>query len=173
MQEYYHERMLPMLRLYRKRIIPSEIIPLDNDIILFEDSSCIITSWNTLRFKPEFAKGYSYYDLENNIKVSKFLSSDNKLVYWYCDILKISSDNTSYTFTDLLADVIIYPDSTYKVVDLDELSDAVSQNLISLSDLSSALRTLDNLLNMIYDGSFSRYQDILNSYMDGCFTSRS
>lgn len=153
-----------MPRLYRERIIPKEIIPLDNDIILFEDSSCIITSWNTLRFKPEFAKGLSYYDLNNNIKVSKFLSSDNRLVYWYCDILRISSDNDSFTFTDLLADVIIYPDSTYKVVDLDELSDAVIKNLISLSDSANALRTLNNLLNMIYDGSFKKYQDILNSY---------
>ena len=153
-----------MPRLYRERIIPKEIIPLDNDIILFEDSSCIITSWNTLRFKPEFAKGLSYYDLNNNIKVSKFLSSDNRLVYWYCDILRISSDNGSFTFTDLLADVIIYPDSTYKVVDLDELSDAVIKNLISLSDSANALRTLNNLLNMIYDGSFKKYQDILNSY---------
>lgn len=155
-----------MPSLYRKRIIPNELIPLSDDIILEQTSSYIITSWNTLRFKPEFAKGLSYYDLTNNIKVSKFINSDNALVYWYCDILKITHNiyNDAYTFTDLLADVIVYPDGTYKVVDLDELSDALIKNLISVSEASNALNTLNLLLQMIYNGEFKQYMDILNKF---------
>lgn len=155
-----------MSSLYRKRIIPNELILLDDDIILEQTNSHIITSWKTFRFKPEFAKGLSFYDLTNNIKVSKFMNNQDELVYWYCDILKITHNiyNDAYTFTDLLADVIIYPDNSYKVVDLDELSEALSKNLISLQEVQCALTTLNNLLQMIYNGDFKHYQDQLNKF---------
>lgn len=88
--------------------------------------------------------------------MSKFLKEDGSLHYWYCDIIEYSYDtNTnSYTFTDLLADVIIYPDGKLRVVDLDEIAVALERKLLSERELEVALRTLDSLLNMIYEGDF-------------------
>lgn len=145
---------LPIL--YRKRIIPDECIALKDDEILYIDDEIIVTKWNVLNPRTDFTHGYSCYLLSKNIKVSKFLKEDGSLHYWYCDIIEYSYDtNTnSYTFTDLLADVIIYPDGKLRVVDLDEIAVALERKLLSERELEVALRTLDSLLNMIYEGDF-------------------
>ena len=142
--------------LFRKRIIPEECIALKDDEILYIDDEIIVTKWNVLKPRPDFHHGYSCYFLKKNIKVSKFLKEDNSLHYWYCDIIEheYDNENNSYTFIDLLADVIIYPDGKLKVVDLDEIAVAVEKKLISEKELILALRTLDSLLNMIYIGDF-------------------
>lgn len=145
---------LPLL--YRKRIIPEECIPLKDDIILYIDDEIIVTKWNVLKPRPDFHHGYSCYFLNKGIKVSKFLKEDGSLHYWYCDIIEQSYDkaSNSYTFTDLLADVIIYPDGTMKVVDIDEIAVALERKLVTERELVIALRTLDSLLNLIYSGDF-------------------
>lgn len=145
---------LPLL--FRKRIIPDECIALKDDEILYIDDEIIVTKWNVLKPRPDFHHGYSCYFLNKNIKVSKFLEEGGSLHYWYCDIIEYSYDETqnSYTFTDLLADVIVYPDETVKVVDLDEIAVALERKMLSERELVIALRTLDSLLNMIYKGDF-------------------
>lgn len=142
--------------LYRKRIIPEECFLLKNDIILYCDDEIIVTKWNALKPKPDLHHGYSCYFINKNIKVSKFLMEDDSLMYWYCDIVEHTYDEkeNSYTFTDLLADVIVYPDGRVKVVDLDEIAVALERKMLSERELSIALRTLDSLLNLIYKGEF-------------------
>ncbi len=148
------------IRLYRKRIIPDECIPLKDDKILYMDSGRIITSWKTLRRKDGFDNGYSCYFLKEGYKVSRFLKG-NELVYWYCDIIDYVYDEkeNSYTFRDLLADVIVYPDGFVKVVDLDEFEKALDRGSLTVSDVKAALRSLSNLLNTIYGGNFSTLTD--------------
>ena len=67
-------------------------------------------------------------------------------------------------FTDLLADVLIYPDGFVKVVDLDELADAEEAGIITKEQLLKSLRTLDKLLGMIYSGDFKRIRDYVESF---------
>ena len=114
---------LPLL--YRKRIIPDECIALKDDEILYIDEEIIVTKWSVLKPRSDFHHGYSCYFLNKNIKVSKFMKENGDLHYWYCDIIEYTFDEkaNSYTFTDLLADVIIYPDEKVKVVDLDTIRD--------------------------------------------------
>lgn len=145
---------LPLL--YRKRIIPDECIALKDDEILYIDEEIIVTKWSVLKPRSDFHHGYSCYFLNKNIKVSKFMKENGDLHYWYCDIIEYTFDEkaNSYTFTDLLADVIIYPDEKVKVVDLDEIAVALERGLLSDRELVIALRTLDSLLNTIYSGDF-------------------
>jgi predicted RNA-binding protein associated with RNAse of E/G family len=56
---------------------------------------------------------------------------------------------------DLLADVIVYPDHSFKVVDLDELADALNKNLITSGQMQECLENLDHLLKIIYEGKLS------------------
>ena len=142
--------------LYRKRLIPQENVLLKDDEILYLDDDIIVTRWNTLRPKKEFTHGASCYFLKEGYKVSKFLKADESLIYWYCDILDYSyeSDTDSYVFRDLLADVIVYPDGFVKVNDLDEFEEAIEDGLLNVSDVVKALRSLSNLLNIIYSGNF-------------------
>lgn len=146
--------------IYRKRIIPTECILLKDDIIVCQDEACIITKWNTLNPKTAFTHGCSCYFLEKGIKLSKFYRSDGSLLSWYCDIVDYACTPADHalTVTDLLADVVVYPDGRVKVVDLDELADALEQKLITAEQTASCLRSLNHLLSLIYNGEFHSLQ---------------
>lgn len=147
--------------LYRRRLIPDECILLKDDVILQADEECIITSWHALHPKKDLHHGYSMYLLKEGIKVSKFLQADDSLLYWYCDIVSYVEDEAANSITsiDLLADVIIYPDGFVKVVDLDELVQALKEGKIADSELSDSLLKLNRLLSIIYAGEFHKYTD--------------
>lgn len=154
------------VKLYRKRIIPDECLLLKDDEICRSDDEVVITKWNTINPKLEFSHGCSCYFLKQGIKVSKFYRHDGSLLYWYCDIVDYSFDEAeqSMTVTDLLADVIIFPDGSMKVVDLDELADACEKGLLSRELLCSSLRRLNDLLSLIYRDKFDRLQNYLAEY---------
>lgn len=150
--------------LYRRRIIPDECIPLKDDTILECTEERIVTSWHALRPKKDLHHGYSCYFLKEGFKVSKFYYEDGRLLYWYCDIVDFEhrKDTNELIVTDLLADVIIYPDGFVKVVDLDELVTALDCGTLSLDTLKSSLQKLDRLLQLIYKGKF----DTLTVYIE-------
>lgn len=153
------------LTLYRRRIIPQECRPLTGDEIIFADDEVVITKWTTINPKTEFTHGCSCYFLKQGFKVSKFYRHDGTLLYWYCDIVDFDFDpscNELYV-TDLLADVIVNPDGSFQVVDLDELADAFENHLISAELMTTCLRRLDDLLTMIYRDKFDRLQNRLDS----------
>ena len=149
------------LKIYRKRLLPYECLLLKDDVIVSADKDKILTRWHTINPKTAFDHGSSCYLLKEGIKISKFYRSDNTLLYWYCDIVeyKYSEEDNSLTATDLLADVIIYPDGRTKVVDLDEFEEALENGSLTLDDVKRALRCLDKLLNIIYEGSFDKLTD--------------
>lgn len=153
-----------IVKLYRKRYIPEECILLKDDKIVEQNADYILTTWNTLNPKTSFSHGCSCYLLKEGIKLSKFYRSDGSLLYWYCDIVQYDYNGAeqSLTVTDLLADVIIYPDGHFKVVDLDELSDAFEQKLITGQQLTCALRSLNHLLTLIYRDKFDQLQSFLD-----------
>ena len=143
--------------LYRRRIIPDECVLLKDDIILSCDEDHIVTKWNALRPKKDLHHGASCYFLKEGFKVSKFCREDDSLLYFYCDIVDYNYDavQNNLIVTDLLADVIIYPDGFVKVVDLDELVTALEARSISLDTLKASLNKLNKLLNVIYAGNFT------------------
>lgn len=139
--------------IYRKRLIPDECIPLKNDRILYEDDSILITKWNTLKPRSDFHHGYSCYYLKEGCKVSRFYKEDGSLLYWYCDIIthEIANDN-DLIVTDLLADVIVYPDGFVQILDLDELCDAKEKHLITEELFFASVCRMSHLLDTIYSG---------------------
>lgn len=155
--------------LYRKRIIPEEIVLLDKDEIIYSNDSHIVTVWNTIRPKKILHHGCSCYFLEEGFKVSKFYREDGTLIYWYCDIISYdhNQEENSYVFTDLLADVLIYPDGQVQVVDVGEIADALTDGTLTIEQMIPALRSLDKLLNIIYSGHFGEIQDMINQIEEG------
>ncbi len=151
------------IQLYRKRYIPNESILLKDDYILKAENNLIITRWNTLKPRKDISFGYSAYFIDKGFKVSKMYNADKKLVYWYCDIIDthyIPETNT-YIFQDLLADVLVYPDGSVKILDLDEISDLLDKGIINTSTVSKALRILNALLQIIYQNEFKFLQKII------------
>ena len=66
--------------------------------------------------------------------------------------------------TDLLADVVIYPDGSVRVIDLDEVSIALRDGLITKDQCITLLNSLSALLNIIYSGGFGEITDYLESF---------
>ncbi len=154
------------ITLYRRRLIPDEIVHLKNDIVLYYDDTVIITKWKTIKPRKDMDHGFSAYMLKEGIKVSKFYRADNSLLYWYCDIVdyEYNSETNSYTSTDLLTDVVLYPDGQVRVLDLDELAEASVKDLITKEQLHSALVRTDKLLNVMYKNEFRKYTDLIDKY---------
>lgn len=142
--------------LYRKRLIPDECILLKDDIIREVTDDYILTRWNTLRPKKILHHGESCYYLNKGVKVSRFYTAEDILICWYCDIISYewNKDKTSLTTTDLLLDILVYPDRTFKVLDMDELAQAHAEKLISDELLQRSLFTANRVLNDIYDDTF-------------------
>lgn len=153
--------------LYRKRLIPEECILLKDDTVLYRDDQIIVTGWNSLKPRKDLHHGCSCYYLSEGIKVSRFYKEDNSLIFWYCDIVDYAYDEAAdtYVVTDLLADVIVYPDGFVKVVDLDELVTARQSHILSENMLDAALLRLDRLLKIIYSGDFPKLQKPTESYL--------
>ncbi len=154
------------ITLYRRRLIPDEIVHLKNDIVLYYDDTVIITKWKTIKPRKDMDHGFSAYMLKEGIKVSKFYRADNSLLYWYCDIVdyEYNSETNSYTSTDLLTDVVLYPDGQIRVLDLDELAEASVKDLITKEQLHSALVRTNKLLNVMYKNEFRKYTDLIDKY---------
>lgn len=151
--------------LYRKRLIPDECILLDKDEILEFTDDKIITRWQVLRPRKDFSHGLSIYYPQKGYKVSQFFDSSDNLVYVYCDIIDVSNYNNKCVVTDLLADVIIYPDNSIKVVDIAEISDALDKGLLSIEMAKHSLRVLDSLLADIYSGKLPLLLSPLEKYI--------
>lgn len=82
-----------------------------------------------LESQDHVSHGCSCYYLKEGFKISKFYRHDGSLLYWYCDIVEYTSrpEDNSLIVTDLLADIILYPDGRMHVVDLDELAEALER----------------------------------------------
>ncbi len=154
------------ITLYRRRLIPNEVVHLKDDIVLYHDDTIIITKWQTIKPRKDMDHGFSAYLLKEGIKVSKFYRADNSLLYWYCDIVDYEYDEAtnSYTSTDLLTDVVLYPDGQIRVLDLDELAEASVKDLINKDQLHSALVRTDKLLNVMYKNEFDQYTRLIDQY---------
>ncbi|MBR4759199.1 MAG: DUF402 domain-containing protein [Lachnospiraceae bacterium] len=107
--------------------------------------------------EPDLSLPFSAPDEDEPFVVPDMLLSEN------------SSDSASIRkpsliVTDLLADILIYPDGFVKVVDLGEISDAITQNLLDEKTACLALRLTDRTLEDIYKGDFKEKQRYLESF---------
>lgn len=155
-------------RLFRRRYIPDETIELKDDMILVLEPNFIVTSWNVLKPRRDISRGVSAYHIDKGIKVSKVFDNAGQMVYWYCDIIQTEYDAeaNSYTFNDLLIDVVVYPDGQVEVLDMDEFADAMEQGILSVGTIAHAMRSTDDLLHTIYAGEFSKYTNYIDELIE-------
>lgn len=147
----------------RRRYIPDEITPLSKDHIYQVSQTCILTAWDSINPRADLAGGISVYYPERGFKISKIHDSRHQLVHWYCDIIRFHYYSSSFPqyplyYEDLLLDVVLKNDGQVRILDADELADALEQGLIDQETACLALRRLHDLLSCIYSGDFSTLQ---------------
>ncbi|OGO83089.1 MAG: hypothetical protein A2Y21_06945 [Clostridiales bacterium GWC2_40_7] len=142
--------------LLRKRFIPYEIIDISSDDLLFRDERLLVTRWKAIKPRTDFYGGISYTFLDEGIKLARFYNEQGIFLYWYCDIIDVlyNEERDEYTFLDLLVDVKILPGGAIRVLDTEELAEALEKGLVTLEQACRALRTLDRVLKLIYDNKF-------------------
>jgi len=142
--------------LLRKRFIPCEITNISSDDLLFRNDQLLVTRWKSIKPRADFYGGISYTFLKEGIKLARFYNEQGIFLYWYCDIIDVLYDEEKdeYTFEDLLVDVKILPDGTIKVLDTDELAEALEKGFITAEQACMALRTLDKVLKLVYNNKF-------------------
>ena len=158
--------------LYRKRIIPDECILLKDDQILQCDDNTIVTAWKAIHPRSDLSHGYSCYYLKRGYKISKFYRADSSLMYWYCDIIDYQKGpkENSIVALDLLADVVIYPNGRMRILDLDELCEAFERKLIDEQQLKTALNSLSNLMDALYENNISTLEAPIIKALDSLHT---
>ena len=99
--------------------------------------------------------------------MSKVFDNAGQMVYWYCDIIETHYDEkeNTYTFNDLLIDVVVYPDGQVEVLDMDEFADAMEQGILSVGTIAHAMRATDDLLHTIYAGEFEKYTHYIDDML--------
>ena len=153
------------IKLFRRRFLPDELTELKDDKILSYSENQIITKWDVLKPRADISTGTSAYFIDKGIKVSKVYNAIHQLVYWYCDIIATDFDaqENTYTFHDLLIDVLVYPDGRVQVVDMDEFADILEQKILPDQFIGQALRQTQKLLDIIYAGEFSSLTRIIEN----------
>ncbi len=153
------------LHLVRHRYIPDETTPLSDDEILKFEDGILVTKWKTLNPRTDFAGGVSAFFIDKGWKVSKFCDCAGNVKYWYCDIIEciLDEDTNTFTYNDLLFDVVVYPNGFLKVLDCDEAAEAFEKGLITDEQLKTGLRSLNELLTTVYQSRFDRLQALINS----------
>ena len=116
----------------RKRYIPDEIISLTNDTIYYVSDELIVTGWRAIRTRPDISGG--------------------------C-ISELSFVGKNINFTDLLIDLVVYPDNSIRILDLDEFAEAVEKNYITKEQEVRALNSFHALLDYIYNDEYSLLQE--------------
>ena len=145
--------------------MPDETVELKDELILYRDDNILVTKWNILKPRKDIDHGISVYYMKDGFKISKVFDANDKLVYWYCDIIETEyrPEENTYIFHDLLIDVLIYPDKHVEVVDLDEFADFTENLTLPAPLLAKALRRTNNLLRFIYEGHLDELTEPITS----------
>lgn len=140
----------------RKRFIPNEVVDISGDELIFRSDELLVTRWMAIKPRPDFFGGISFAFLKEGFKISKFYDSDRNFLYWYCDVIDVlyDADKDEYIFEDLLVDFKVFPSGETRVLDADELAEALENGMISFWQAGRALRALDYLLKLVYAGNF-------------------
>lgn len=147
------------MEVYRKRFIPNECIKLEDDIILENNDEYFITKWFPIKPRTDIKRGVSIVIYEKNIKISKIVDNEDKIVYYYIDIIECEKTDEKLITTDYLLDIVYYEDMTIKILDLEELYDALYKNIITQQIFDDAINYVNKTLELIYSKEILKYID--------------
>lgn len=143
-------------KIFRRRYIPFETVDISGDELVFRDSEILVTRWKAIKPRGDFDGGISCTFLGKGYKISRFYGHTGEFLYWYVDIVDIEydKDKDTYIMKDLLVDVKLMTDGELRVLDVDELAEALEKGIITTEQACLALRKLNEILKMIHDKQF-------------------
>lgn len=102
-----------------------------------------------------------YYWLDRWYNVFRFLEPDGSLRNFYCNVNMLPEfDGRVLSYIDLDMDILVSPDLSYEIVDLDEFEINAERYKYPSEILSGARRALDELLSLIEARRFPFNQSV-------------
>lgn len=137
-----------------RRTWSCEKIRHDDALIVFEGIFDVDVDHEDLGFIETGTVSREFYWLDRWYNVFRFISPNGTFRNYYCNINlppMLSDDTLDYV--DLDIDIVVWPDKTYKVLDLEEF-ETNSRDLRYPDEIrSGAFRALDELKIMINEGN--------------------
>lgn len=92
-----------------------------------------------------------YPENNKNIAVSVSINNKDEILKWYFDIAKdsgLTEQGIPY-IDDLYLDIILTPTEEIRIIDKEELQEALDKNIITQSDFDLAYKVADSLINQL------------------------
>ena len=110
---------------------------------------------NLLRTIPIGTLSTEYYWLDRWYNVFRFRDADLNLKRFYCNInMPPRFDGQTLTYVDLDIDVLVEPDLSYRVLDLEDFQENARQYNYPVEIQTGAHRALDELIGLIETRAF-------------------
>jgi uncharacterized protein len=104
---------------------------------------------------PSGTRTVEYYWLDRWYNIFRFMNDDNRTRLYYCNInMPPSLKDKVLTYIDLDIDILVQPDFSYQVLDLDEFEENAGRYGYSEEVKSKARTALDELVSMIESRQF-------------------
>lgn len=111
---------------------------------------------------------FEVYSDEKNYLLTIMCNDTLDIIQWYFDVSKITNSNINIPYQDdLYLDLVITPMGKNKILDEDELLEAMERKIISKKDFHQAYEVLEKLKNM-YANNFEYLLDFTR-YIFGKF----
>ena len=95
-------------------------------------------------------KWLEFYDYNSKIKLTAIYDENNKIIEWYFDIAKkIGKENGVPYEDDLYLDVVVTPEGKIKLLDEDELKDALNRMEITNTEYKNAYKEANKLIDRL------------------------
>lgn len=111
-------------------------------------------------------KWLEFYPENSNIAMTVGYDKDNNILDWYFDVInKVGIENNNPYFEDLYLDVLMFPNNEIKILDEDELEEALSQGDITKEQFNLAHNEVKKLIKRI-DGKVKELIKFSNKYFE-------
>jgi uncharacterized protein len=139
----------------KTKLHPQREVDLTGDTLLYQDQELQVTAWIAPEHHPNQVKYALTFTLFNQaIQIHSKHDAQGQRLYWYCDLLEVSQVAETWLLTDLILDVVVYPDYSTRVLDLAEMGEALEENGITPLQAAQALKLAEKVLLWAENKSF-------------------
>ena len=113
---------------------------------------------------PGGTRTIEYYWLNRWYNIFRFMKDDNTTRLYYCNInMPPSLEDDVLTYIDLDIDILVQPDFSYQVLDLDEFEENARRYGYSEEVKSQARAAVNDLIFMVESRQFPFIKNVLSS----------
>ena len=111
-------------------------------------------------------KWLEFYPENSNVAMTVGYDIENNILDWYFDIIdRVGIQNGNPYFEDLYLDILMTPDNKIKLLDEDEIKEALEQKQITEEQFELAYNHANNLIKRI-DGKVEELKEFCNKYFE-------